>query len=508
MSLRSRCLTPALIAAVALLPACRAAFEPDTGVVLPPPPGPPGPLLPFRIGAFGDDYAKAVAVDAGGNGFVVSSFSGTVDFDPSTAARSKISQGGSDMALAKYKRDGSLSWALSFGGPGADIPYDVKLTTGGAAYIAGYQSGGVLCNGKVVPNGGGRDAFIARVSVLGVCDWAIGIGGTLDDEARNLVVEPNGDVVVTGLFRGSVDFDPGAGTAILISRGGSDIFVARYGPDGSFKQVVQAGGVEDDVGAALARSPDGDIIVGGEFRGTATFGSPAAPLLLVSAGENDYFVARLAASLGLQWAIRGGGTGADLIGPNGIALDPNGTIIVAGNFSGVADVDPSPGTVLLTSFGLTDVFVVRYDGAGVWSGLARRFGGSGSDGVQSVAIDATGNLYLAGWFQGSVDFDPGAGVKVVNALGSTGAADGYVLSLDPGAEFRWVDQIGAVIAGDANFTIASGVGLSGDGAVWAVGRFFGLADLDPGTAAVQVQSLGGADEWIARYEADSGLLRR
>lgn len=496
------------LAAVALLSACRAPFEPDTGVVLPPPPGPSGPLLPFRIGAFGDDYAKAVAVDVSGNGFVVSTFSGTVDFDPSTGASSKISQGGTDIALAKYRNDGSLSWALSFGGVGADIAYDVKLSTGGAAYIAGYQSGGVLCNGKVVLNAGGRDALIARVSALGVCEWAIGIGGTLDDEARNVVVEPNGDVVVTGLFRGTVDFDPGAGTANLISRGGSDIFVARYGSDGSFKQVVQFGGIDDDAGSAIMRTSDGDIVVGGEFRGNATFGSPAAPVVLVSAGENDYFVARLATSLGLQWAIRGGGTGADVIGPNGIAADPNGTLVVAGSFSGVADVDPSPGTVLLTSLGLSDVFVVRYDAAGVWSGLARRYGGSGSDGVQGLALDASGNLYLAGFFQGSVDFDPGAGVSIVNGLGTTGAADGYVLSLDPGAEFRWVDPVGAVIAGDANFTIASGVALTGDGAVWAVGRFFGLADLDPGATAVQVQSLGGADQWVARYEAQTGLLRR
>ncbi|MES2123208.1 MAG: hypothetical protein V4503_00830 [Gemmatimonadota bacterium] len=497
-----------LLATTVLLPGCRAPFEPDTGIVLPPPPGPPGPLLPFRIGAFGDDYAKAVAVDGSGNGFVVSTFNGTVDFDPSTGASSKISQGGTDIALGKYRNDGSLSWAVSFGGAGADIAYDVKLSSGGAAYIAGYQSGGVLCNGKVVPNAGGRDLLIARISALGVCDWALGVGGTLDDEARNIVVEPNGDVVVTGLFRGTVDFDPGAGAATLISRGGSDVFVARYGADGSFKQVVQFGGVDEDAGGAIARTSDGDIVVGGEFRGNATFGSPAAPVVLVSAGENDYFVARLATSLGLQWAVRGGGTGADLVGPGGIAVDPNGTIVVAGSFSGVADVDPSPGTVLLTSFGLSDVFVVRYDGAGVWSGLARRYGGAGSDGVQSLAIDASSNLYLAGWFQGSVDFDPGAGVSIVNGLGTTGAADGYVLSLDPAAELRWVAPVGAVIAGDANFTIASGVALTGDGAVWAVGRFFGLADLDPGTTAVQVQSLGGADQWVARYEAQTGLLRR
>lgn len=498
-----------LIAAVAVLLGCRAPFEPDpVGVIPPPPPGPSGPLLPFRLGSFGADFAKAVAVDPGGNAYVTSSFSNTVDFDASSVASAKISQGGTDIAVAKYATDGSLAWVVAFGGVGADIPYDVKVMSNGTSYVVGYQSGGVLCSGKVAQNVGGRDAFIARISPVGVCEWAIGIGGALDDEARNILVEPNGDVVVTGLFRGSVDFDPGSGATVLISRGGSDVFVARYSNSGTFKEVVQFGGTEDDTGTAIAPTTDGDLLVGGEFRGSATFGSPLAPIVLVSAGANDFFVLRLATALGLQWAIRGGGSGADLVGTGGIVADPNGTIVVTGSFSGTADIDPGPGTVLLTAQGLSDVFLVRYDGAGIWSGLARRFGGDGNDGVQSFGRGSDGSLYLAGWFQGNVDFDPGAGVKALNSSGTAGAADGYLLSLDPAGDFRWVAPVGSVIAGDANFTIASGLAVTGDGAVWAVGRFFGLADLDPGTTAVQAQSLGDADQWVARYETTSGLLRR
>lgn len=505
----SRLLIPAVIAAIGPVAGCRTPFEPDpVGVVTPPPPPASGPLLPFRIGSFGADFAKGVATDPTGNAYIASYFTGTVDFDPSSTASAKISLGATDIALAKYRTDGSLAWVTSFGGVGADVPYDVKVASNGTAYVAGYASAGVLCSGRVVPNAGGRDALIAKVSSLGLCEWAIGVGGTGDDEARNLVVEPNGDVVVTGLFRGSVDFDPGAGAALLSSRGGSDVFVARYGSDGAFKQVVQFGGPEDDAGAAITRTLDGDLVVGGEFRGSATFGSPLAPAVLVSAGENDYFVARLATSLGLQWVIRGGGAGADLVSTNGIVADPNGTLLVTGTFSGTADVDPGTGTVLLQSLGLTDVFLVRYDGLGVWSGLARRFGGSGSEGVQGFARDVSGNLYLAGYFQGSVDFDPGAGVQVLSSRGSAGAADGYVLSLDQSGDLRWVAPIGAAIAGDANFTIASGVAVTGDGAVWAVGRFFGQADLDPGTAAVQLQSLGDADQFVVRYEAGTGALRR
>ena len=101
----------------------------------------------------------------------------------------------------------------------------------------------------------------ARESAAGTCDWALGIGSSGEDEAHAMLVEPSGDVVLTGFFTGTVDFDPGPGAAVLISRGGRDGFVARYGADGTFKNVVQFGGADDDAGNAIARTIEGDLIV-------------------------------------------------------------------------------------------------------------------------------------------------------------------------------------------------------------------------------------------------------
>lgn len=495
-------------ASVVALAACRSDFEPDpTGPVTPPPPPSSPGTVPFRVGSFGTDYAKGVAVDAFGAAYVVSYFGGTVDFDPGTSNTSKISQGGSDIALAKYTATGAFAWAASLGGPGSELPFDVRLAPGGAVYVTGYAGAGVVCNGKEVPNAGGRDILLARFTATGTCQWAIAIGGTKDDEGRALAVDPvSGDAIVTGLFRGQVDFNPGAGTANLTARGGSDGFIARYGADGSYKNVAQFGGTDDDEGTAIARTAEGDFIVGGDFRGVATFGSALAPQLLTSLGESDFFVARYENGLGLQWAGGSGGAGVDLLG--GIAIEPSGTILVAGMFSGSADVAPGPANVTLVSQGASDVFLARYDGAGFYSGLAKRFGGSGADGVTSLRVDLGGNIYLGGWFQGSVDFDPGAGVHVLNAQGTAGAGDAYVLALDASTGFRWVAPVGAVISGDASIAIAAGLALTGDDAIWAVGRFFGRADLDPGAGAVTVQSLGDADQWVARFEAGSGVLRR
>jgi hypothetical protein len=465
-------------------------------------------LLPLRIGSTGPDFARALATDADGNAYVVSYFASTVDFDGGSGVVARTAIGPYDIALTKYATDGSFQWVFVIGGADVDVPFNVKLAPDGALYVTGYVTGGALCSGHPLPAAGGHDILLMRISAVGTCDWAISVGSAADDEGHDLAVDVNGDVLVTGSFAGTVDFDPGPGTAILISRGGLDGFVARYASDGTFRSVAQFGGIGDDVGNAIALRPDGDVVVAGSFSGTATFGSVLAPQLLLSVGGTDFFLARLAPTLGLEWAVRGGGPGNDVINTGGIAVTDNGVTYVAGTFTGTASVGPGAGAQLLISHGDVDVFIADYDDNGIWASFARTFGGSGTESVASFARDASGNLYLGGSFQGSVDFDPGTGTHVVNSLSASPAADAYVLSLTPAGDLRWVDRIGAEVAGDGLVSIANGLSLAGDGSVWAVGRFFGLVDFDPGSGAVNKQSLGDADQFIVRYDQATGAIRR
>ncbi|HEX3926737.1 MAG TPA: hypothetical protein VHW65_01975 [Gemmatimonadales bacterium] len=503
--LLGRALRPAL--ALLLLGACRAPFVPNDGGT--PPPPPTTPLLPFRIGSSGPDFARSVATDASGNVFVAGYFAGTVDFDQSAAgATGRTAIGPYDISIAKYASDGTFQWVYAIGGTDADVPSTIKAASDGSAYVAGYVTAGALCSGNVIPNAGDHDVFLMHVSAAGLCEWAIGVGSSGPDEAHDLLIEPDGDVDITGSFSGTVDFDPGPGTGILISRGSTDGFVARYSASGTFKSVVQFGGTGDDAGNALALTTEGDVVVAGTFNGTATFGSSLAPQLLMSQGGLDYFVARFAPTLGLEWAIRAGGTSDDVVSTGGLLVDAADNIYVTGTFSGTADVSGGTSPALVVSQGGTDVFLAKYTGGGTFAGLARAFGGSGNEGVSGFARDAGGNLYLSGWFQNTVDFDPGSTNTQLTALGSGGASDGYLLSLNSNGDLRWVNPFSAVIAGSTNFTIASGVALPGDGNLWVVGRFFGLMDMDPSTAAVDLQSLGDADQFVAKYDATTGAIVR
>jgi len=245
---------------------------------------------------------NALATDAAGNIIVVGTFTATADFDP-----------------------GPLAYTLtSAGTPGSDV------------YVAKYSAGGALA-------------------------WARRLGNTNTEAVNDVAVGANGNIVVTGSFSGTVDFDPGPGAYNLTGTGG-DAFVWLLDTDGNFIWARNLGGSSADVGNGVAFGPDGSVYVTGTFQGTADFDPGTGTLNLTSAGSTDAFLVRLGPAGDLVWAGRMGGTQAD----EGKAVAPaaDGTVYLAGDFRGTADFDPGAGVANLTSAGSTDVFVVKLDAAG------------------------------------------------------------------------------------------------------------------------------------------------
>ncbi|MBK7968298.1 MAG: T9SS type A sorting domain-containing protein [Bacteroidetes bacterium] len=101
-------------------------------------------------------------------------------------------------------------------------------------------------------------------------------------------------------------------------------------------------------------------------------------------------------------------------------MDATGNLYLAGYFQTTVDFNPGAGTNALTSFGENDIFVAKFDPSGnfVW---VNRMGGADFDYAYSVDVDATGNIYTTGGFGDIADFDPGAGVTNLTALGRVNA---------------------------------------------------------------------------------------
>jgi len=194
-------------------------------------------------------------------------------------------------------------------------------------------------------------------------------------------------------------------------------------------------------------------------------------------------------------AVRIGGTGFDQVVD--IAADPDGSVYVTGTFTGSVDFDPGTGSTFLTSVGLADIFLAKYSAAGalIW---ADRLGGTAADTVTALARDASGNIYVAGGFEGTADFDPGPGNQV---LTSVGGADGVIAKFTSAGALTWARRFGGTA-----FDQVSAVAVDQAGNVYAAGVFQGQADLQPAPGGQIVSNGNVSDGFLLSLDA-SGAAR-
>ena len=126
---------------------------------------------------------------------------------------------------------------------------------------------------------------------------------------------------------------------------------------------------------------------------------------------------------------------------------------------------------------------------------AKSMGGADRDYGSSIALDGSGNVYTTGFFEGTSDFDPGAGVF---NLTSAGSVDIFVSKLDASGNFVWAKAMGG-----ANLDVGYSIALDGSGNVYTTGYFFGTSDFDPGAGVANLTSAGIYDIFVAKYFQNS-----
>ncbi|SVB62474.1 uncharacterized protein METZ01_LOCUS215328, partial [marine metagenome] len=323
------------------------------------------------------------------------------------------------------------------------------------------------------------------------------------DKGYSVAVDSSGNVYTTGYFNGTVDFDPGAGTANLTSNGGSDAFVLKLDSSGNYVWAKSFGSTNTDRGNSVAVDSSGNVYTTGYFNDTVDF-DPGAGTTNLTASGNDVFVSKLDSSGDYVWAKSFGGSGSDLA--NSVAVDSSGNVYTTGYFNDTVDFDPGAGTTNLTASG-NDVFVSKLDSSGdyVW---AKSFGGIRSDSGNSVAVDSSGNVYTTGSFStyysnGTVDFDPGAGTA---NLGTNGSYDVWVSKLDSSGDYVWAKSFGGT-AGDRGYSVA----IDSSGNVYTAGSFEsgrqgGAVDFDPGAGTVELNLDGGTDAFVLKLDSSGNLV--
>ncbi|MEZ4721747.1 MAG: SBBP repeat-containing protein [Flavobacteriales bacterium] len=393
----------------------------------------------------------------------------------------------------------TFEWAKSFGGIYSNESRSVHTDKLGNVYTTGGFSGSVDFDPGVginnLTSAGLTDVFVHKIDPSGNILWVKAFGGSYHDMGRSISLDVSGNIYTTGHFSGTVDFDPGLGITNLTSSGAGDVFVQKLDASGNFVWAKSFGGVYSDIGKSIAVDTLGNVYTAGGFDGTADFDPGLGTTNLTSSGSADVFVQKLDASGNFIWARAFGGIDYDYI--SSIDLDASGNVYTVGFFQLTVDFDPGAGTDNHTSAGFHDAFIQKLDGSGnfVW---AKTFGSIDEEVGQSICIDISGNLYVTGYFEGMVDFDPGIGVQ--NRT-SSGFSDIFVQKLDSSGNFIWVQSFGGT-----SRDYATAVATDDSGNIYATGTFLGTVDFDPGVGTTNLTSSGLNDIFVQKLDGSGNFV--
>lgn len=431
-----------------------------------------------------DINIACVKVDNRGDIVVAGTFEGTADFNPGTAVYNLTSADGWGSFMLKLNSNGDFIWAKHIVGINSARLHDMDIDKNNNIVITGYSGKDVDFDpgtGVVSPtNNGASDIYVAKYDVNGNFLWVGTFGGEVSDDGTSVTVDSEGNILVTGWFQGTVDFNPGAEKYELTSWG-VDCFIVKLTSTGAFswaKMITSKSPIE---GHNIKTDAVNNIYIAGKFNRETDFDPGEGIFNMTPYANNAAFLLKLDKNGKFKWAIQPGGTTLSknygLKRP--IAIDNNGNVILAFRFSGSVDFDPGLEQTILTSKGSEDIFIQKIDSLGklVW---VKQIGGINADEAWGVTTDKSGNIYVTGFFHGTVDFDPGEGSYLLNS-DDNWVPSPFVAKYDKNGNSIWAYHI---VREQGNWPYGFGNELTVDasGNVLAVGDFNGKYDFNAGRA--------------------------
>jgi hypothetical protein len=374
------------------------------------------------MGGPGSDAGLALALDGNGKVNVTGSFFSNTDADPGAGVVMLSATANGTFVWQLNQASGSLSQAIAIDGASAGCSIAVDMAariyvTGKFSATADFDPGAGTA--MVAPTGGSEDIFIARYDGALNYQLAFALGGPSNDNGLALCCDISGNVYAAGTCTGSIDLDPGAGTAMSGAGGLSEGWMASYDINGAFRWGFGIHGTgSDGVNGLTLRG--NSLYAGGHFSATVDLDPSGASANLSASGGEDIFFAAYSLNGSYQWAKRFGDSYDDRC--KAICTDPAGDIYITGFFSDFlngVDFDPGSEVYPIYTHGGNDVFVARYNMLGdfIW---AFSMGSASNDSGNGVAA-GSGFVCVAGGFEGQMDFDPAGNTAMHNTAAGSDA---------------------------------------------------------------------------------------
>ncbi|MCX6351308.1 MAG: SBBP repeat-containing protein [Bacteroidetes bacterium] len=333
---------------------------------------------------YGINTAVSIVTDNLGNAYVTGDF------------RENNSNG---VYVQKLDSHGNQIWIKKFGGNKNEMGYAIAIDTKANIYVTGqFESDSLDANPgtgvSMLYNSGITDIFIEKLDSGGNFIWAKKIGGYYYDFGRDINIDKDANVYLTGGFTATVDFDPDTSTYNLTAKNSSGAYIEKIDSSGKFIWARVIGANNYDEGYSISTDIKGNVYCSGMYMLYFVFVSKTDPngnllwIRIIKNGDNAVII------------------------KTSVLSDNDGNVYTAGDFEGSVDFNPSSDTFFLIPTGnpkYKDMFIQKLDSNGdfLW---AESFGGPYGEVCEDMIIDDKNNFYLSGLFGTSCDFDPSKGV--------------------------------------------------------------------------------------------------
>ncbi len=407
---------------------------------------------------------NTMAIDPVGNVYATGKFSGTFDFDPGPAAFNLTSAGSTDIFITKSDPSGNLIWAIKIGGSSGDGGNAIDVDGSGNVYVSGIFKGTVDFN---------PDTVVYNLMSPG----NEGVFVLKLDSAKNFLWAhgPYNGVYSPG--KNSITVDNFGCCYLLTPQGSLNVYLYKISPAGSTIRTKIFSGPNSISTQSVAKDNDGNVYVIGNFNGIANLGTGNRG----SNGLTTNFVVKCDSLGNIMWVYTITGT----VGISSIAAGSSGTVYMTGAFTGSANFATG---YYFTSNGLYDIYIAKLNTSGtcIW---AKSMGGIGTDKGYNIALDDTGNIFTTGLFNATVDFDPGTAVY---NLTSVGGSDIFISKHNVLGDFVWSKNFG-----NNSHDTGTCILIDHSGNLYATGSYNGQVDFDPGPGTYYLNS-GGTSAYVLK----------
>ncbi len=481
-----------------------------------------------------------IFIDKKGMVYLTGYFSGNqnVDFDPGIHdfIISNTNEYITKPFAAKYDGtknpldDGFFQWAFSIDANSDVKSYGMFVDSMDMVYISGYFTGKEVdfdpSANSYKLNSNEQDGFVAKYngqknpSDPDFFRFAFSIGNNNSNVCKNVVVDNNGMMYITGEFEDIVDFDPGLNEyALTANVEGTDIFVAKYDAnknpsDNSFFQwAFQIKRDNNDVSFQTLLDKNNMLYITGNMEqnfSTKVDFDPSTNNSNTAHLYDDIFIVKYNVNKNpsdlsfFKWAFT-----INYSQKSAFCIDDNGNVLLTGSAVGEKiDFDPSSNQHLLSTSGgngidwnQEDIFVAKYNGNSTpsninfhqWNSVAGNTGQLAE--TKKVTTDRFGNIYAIGTFQGKVTF---SNDNHSYKLTSVGNDDIFIVKYNNNGDVAWAFSLGW----DAT-DYGSDIIIDSNGMVYIAGLIYGYAvDFDPGSDTHPLDLPDVSDIFIAKYDGN------